>query len=352
VKKVSSTLISLSIVLSVWLVFLTVVAAADNQNTDKQAEVNQGADNPKLSFGVISDIHTRAGKDDSGNPYYDHAAENKFAAALQDLNTINPKSDALVIDGDLTVTGVQTDYDSMNKVLNETPHPKNTLFAMGNHEFYHAFYDKNGNYNPNAFPNGETEQTAIDRYLKNTGMPSLYYDNVEKGYHFIVLGSEQSRISNPNNYDNAVLSDTQLQWLDNELKSTPKNKPAFVFLHQAIPNTVAGNPGNDIVNPDKLVNILNKYPQVIFFSGHSHWTLKNQPGTIWQGKFTAFNDSCVVNPWNPLTNSLVGDSEGLYVQVYKDKVEVTGRDFTNKQWIDKYTVNVPSSKSEQSSATK
>jgi Icc protein len=152
---------------------------------------------------------------------------------------------------------------------------------------------------------------------------------------------EQSRITKWSNLDNAVLSDTQLQWLDNELKHTPRNKPAFVFLHQPIPNTVAGS-GNDIVNADKLTSILNKYPQVIFFSGHSHWTLKNQPGTMWQGKFTAFNDSCVRNPWNPVTNSLVGDSEGLYVQVYNDKVVVKGRDFTNKQWINQYTVQVPS----------
>jgi Icc protein len=320
---------------------LLVAQAHAEPVTTTASATSTSVDKPKLSFDVISDIHLRAGFDDAGNPYYDHVAENKFQAALQDLHSINPNTNALVIDGDLTVTGVQTDYDSMNKVLNETPHPKNTLFAIGNHEFYHAFYDKNGYYNPSAFPNGETEQTAIARYLKNTGMPSLYYDKVEKGYHFIVLGSEKSRISNPNYYDDAVLSDTQLQWLDNELKHTPRNKPAFVFLHQPIPNTVAGNPGSDIVNSDKLVNILNKYPQVIFFSGHSHWTLKNQPGTMWHGKFTAFNDSCVRDPWDPTTHSLVGDSEGLYVQVYMDKVVVKGRDFTNKEWIDQYTVYIP-----------
>jgi Icc protein len=335
VKKGSKALIFLC--MAAPLLFSSIVS-----NVHAAGESN---DKPKLSFGVISDIHLRAGKDDMGNPYYDHAAENKFAAALQDLNKINPKSNALVIDGDLTVTGVQTDYDSMNKVLNENSHPKNTLFAMGNHEFYHAFYAKDGNYNPSGFPNGETEQTAIARYLQNTGMPSLYYDKWIEGYHFIVLGSEKSRISNPNNYDNAVLSDTQLQWLDKQLKESPDDKPTFVFLHQPIPFTTAGSDANYIIDADKLKNILKKYPQVIYFSGHTHWTLKNQPKTMYQDKFTMFNDSTVVNPYNPITNSLVGDSEGLYVQVYKDKVEVTGRDFTNKQWIDKYTVDVPLSNS-------
>ncbi|GMA63149.1 metallophosphoesterase [Alicyclobacillus fastidiosus] len=335
-RKVSSN-VSLCMVPKVAAPFVPQAQAKPVTITSPSTSV----DKPKLSFAVISDIHLRAGVDDVGNPYYDHVAENKFQAALQDLHSINPHTNALVIDGDLTVTGVQTDYDSMNKVLNETPHPRHTLFAMGNHEFYHAFYDENGYYNPSAFPNGETEQTAITRYLKNTGMPSLYYSIVIKGYHFIVLGSEKSRISNPNYYDNAVVSDTQLQWLDNELKNSPHNKPSFVFLHQPIPNTVAGSTGNYIIDSDNFIKILDKYPHIILFSGHGHWTLKNQPETMWQGKFTAFNDSCVRDPWDPTTNSLVGDSEGLYVQVYKDKVVVKGRDFTNKQWIDQYTVNIP-----------
>jgi Icc protein len=294
---------------------------------------------PKLSFAVISDIHLRAGVDDLGNPYDDQEAENKFRTTLQDLNRINPKSDGLVINGDLTVTGEQTDYDSMNKVLKEIPHPKNTLFAIGNHEFYSAFRLPSGVLSLSTFPNGVTEQDCIHRFLDNTGMPSLYYDKVIKGYHFIVLGSEQSRITKWENGDQAVLSDKQLQWLDNELKHTSPDKPTFVFLHQPIPHTVAGS-GNDIVHSEKLVNILDKYPQVIFFSGHSHLTLKDQPGTMYHEKFTAFNDSAVRNPETP-DGKLVGDSEGLYVQVYKDKVVVNGRDFTNKSWINQYTVHIP-----------
>ncbi len=86
--------------------------------------------------------------------------------------------------------------------------------------------------------------------------------------------------------------------------------------------------------------ILNRFPQAVFFSGHRHFTLKNQPKTIYQNHFTMFNDSSVRNPITP-ENRFVGDREGLVVQVFKDKVIVKGRDFTHQKWIDSYTVRVP-----------
>lgn len=305
-------------------------------NETKRKEY-KSSDKCELSFGVISDIHLRAGKDDIGNPYYDFQAENKFKAALQDLYDINNKLDALIINGDLTITGMQTDYDSMNKILKEVCHPEKILFSIGNHEYYSAFRTKDGFYNPHGFPNGETEQTCIDRFLKNTGMPNIYYDKWIKGYHFIILGSEKSRISNCNFNDNAVLSDGQLQWLEEKLKGSVSDKPIFIFLHQPIPYTVAGSDGDYIINYKKLLNILKKYQQIIFFSGHSHYTLKNQPMTMYKDRFIMFNSSTVINPLYP-NGQAVGNSEGLYIEVYKNKVEVTGRDFINKSWIDKYTV--------------
>jgi 3',5'-cyclic-AMP phosphodiesterase len=92
------------------------------------------SDSPQISLGVISDVHLHAGKSDFlGFPYRDYIAEKKFASALQDLNNIDPHLNALVINGDLTATGMQTDYDSMNKILRKIPHSQNTFFAIGNH---------------------------------------------------------------------------------------------------------------------------------------------------------------------------------------------------------------------------
>ncbi len=330
--------------LSKWLCLCTIQLFLSNLVGEASAEVRHGTHpingKSELSFGVISDVHLRAGKNDAGHPYHDYVAETNFASALQDLHRINANADALVIVGDLTVTGMQTDYDSLKEVLQKTPHPKTMLFAIGNHEFHSAFRNKDGWLSLKTFPNGVTKKQCIDLFLKNTGMPSVYYEKWIKGYHFVVLGAEPSGTTAVHSYDHAVLSQRQLQWLDERLSASPTRRPTFVFLHQPIPHTVAGSQQNYIVDSDKLRQVLNKYPQVIFFSGHSHWTLKNQQRSMYRDRFTMFNVSSVRNPITP-DSKLARDSEGLYVQVYSNKVVVMARDFTHKSWIGQYTVTNP-----------
>lgn len=300
---------------------------------------------PRLTFSVISDIHLRSGKNDRGHPYEDIYAENKFANALKDLHRVNPMQNALVINGDLTVTGTKGDYNCMNLILYQSPHPASLLFSIGNHEFYSAFRDNTGKENIRtlrSFPNGVSEKQCIQSFLTKTGMPNIYFDKWVQGYHFIVLGSEQSRITSRLNYDNPILSNSQLDWLDTQLQQDrDSNKPVFIFLHQPIPHTAAGYPVIYKRNTIELERILKRYPQIIVFSGHSHRTLyeQTQLTTIQQDGFTMFNDSAVRNPVNRHGNP-IGDSEGLYVEVYKDRVIVNGRDFTHAKWINKCIVPI------------
>lgn len=304
------------------------------------------AKNPQLSFDVISDIHCWAGTNDRGKSYNDYLAENKFANALEDLHTINPGAAALVIVGDLTVTGLQGDYDSMSKVLRRNSHPQNLLFAMGNHEFYSAFRNPTGKLNMTTFPNGISDSASIQRFMNNTNVRNLYYDRWVRGYHFIVLGSEQFRIARHQYSDNAVLSNKQLQWLQNKLDEGPQYQPVFVFLHQPIPFTVAGSDKKYIVDSEKLRSILRAYPQVIFFSGHSHYTFKYQPRTRYQDQFTMVNVSSVRNPITPFGEKLA-NSEGLCVEVYENHVEIKERDFSHHVWIEQFIVKPPVAQNSQ-----
>lgn len=304
-------------------------------------DVAAAAEKPLLSFPVLSDIHLLQN---------DYISEQKFTNALKDLNKINPKSDALIINGDLTITGKNEDYDLMNKVLKNAPRPKKVLFTIGNHEFYKAWLDpKTGLNNPDGFPNGETEKMSIDRYLKKTGMKKLYYDQWINDHHFIFLGSEQYRQSDPTNGEDAFLSQKQLDWLKGVLKEKASaNKPIFLFLHQPLPYTVAGTdmaaPENAraVVQYKELTAILANYPQVVYFSGHTHWSL-GLPNQTVQYEFTQANSGSVRDPYNNKDQPLGGpQSDGLYIQVYKQKVIIKARDFNNKQWYPKtYTVNLP-----------
>jgi 3',5'-cyclic-AMP phosphodiesterase len=291
------------------------------------------ADKPLLSFPVISDIHVQS---------WHQTSHDKLKAALNDLYQINPNADTLIINGDLT-NGLPADYTKLKELMAEAPHPKKVFYTIGNHEFYKAWFDSNGAWNPASFPNGETEASSIGRFLDLTKEKKVYYDQTVAGHHFIFLGSEQYRQSDPANLEDAYLSKEQLSWLKASLsRGAATNKPIFVFLHQPLPYTVAGTHfccvnNRAVVQHEELKQILSGYPQVIFFSGHSHWELK-LPQTLVRDSFTMVNSSSVVQPWtddNQGGEMLTApeESEGLYVEVYPDEVLIQGRDFYRQRWI-------------------
>ncbi|GIP40694.1 hypothetical protein J31TS4_39740 [Paenibacillus sp. J31TS4] len=278
---------------------------------------------PELAFPVLSDVHVQE---------WDKGSIRKFKNALNDLHAINPNADALVINGDLT-GGMPRDYKRYADILENTPHPP-VYHAIGNHEFYKAWLNADGGWAGESFPNGETEQASINRFLALNNQSKVYYDQWIKDYHFLFLGSEQYRQSDPNNAEDAYLSDEQLRWLEAKLqeKQDP-SKPIFVFLHQPLPNTVAGSIDRGIVQHEQLKAILKKYPQVVFFSGHSHWQLEI-PGSFVKDGFSMVNTSSVNEPFNENNEPVEVDiSQGLYVEVFEDRVVIRGRSFDQRNWI-------------------
>jgi Icc protein len=288
---------------------------------------------PRLSFPVISDIHVQ---------YWDTKAQNKFAAALADLKEINPNYDALIINGDLA-DGRPKDYETLSLILQKYTAASPIYYTIGNHEFYKAYYDANQNWNPNTFPNGESDTASIQRFLKFTQLNRVYYDKWIHGYHFIFLGSEQYKQSNPGNNEDACLSQAQLDWLKAALSENyVPGKPLFVFLHQPLPHTVSGSMERGVVQYQELTQILSPYSEVIYFSGHTHWELRLST-TLLRNSFTMVNSSSVYQPYNNLDQPIPGNSsEGLYVEVYADRVVIRGRDFAGKKWIAEaqYTLNL------------
>ncbi|MCP1307710.1 metallophosphoesterase family protein [Paenibacillus tyrfis] len=301
----------------------------------------QADGSPVLTFPVISDIHVQSWEDGS---------HEKLVRVLSDLNEINPSADTLVINGDLT-EGMPEDYAKLKELMQSAPHPESVLYNIGNHEFYKAWYSSRTRWNPDGFPNGETEQASISRFLTFSGENKVYYEKTIKGYHFIFLGSERYRQSDQAHAEDAYLSPEQLEWLKQTLKKDAHtNKPVFVFLHQPLPATVSGTHfcctnNRAVIQHEELKAILSQYPQVIYFSSHSHWEL-NQPDTLVRDGFTMVNTASVSETWTSDgkgAEKLKGkeESEGLYVEVHPDRVRIKGRDFYRKQWIPEAQFNVP-----------
>jgi Icc protein len=297
----------------------------------------------EMGFTVLSDLHVEA---------WDKNSQLKVRKAFQDLQDTVPESAALILNGDLS-NGLPDDYDKLKELLKELPHPKTVYATIGNHEFYKAWMNKAGIWNADGFPNGETEQASIERFLQFNGENRVYNEKMVQGYHFLFLGSEQYRQSNPDNLEDAYLSPAQLGWLQQSLKKAQaegNNKPIFVFLHQPLPNTVSGTTGccvnnRAIIQHEELQRILSGYPQVIFFTSHTHRELK-LPKTWVQNLFTMINTSSVQQPVTDNgqdVDKVLGPdtSEGLYVEVYSDKVIIKGRDFYSQRWIPEANFIVP-----------
>lgn len=285
---------------------------------------------PILQIPIISDVHVNLALPDR---------QTRFMSALEEYKQLAPNYQAIAVVGDLTDYGLEDQYNTFNNILDPySPNGVEKILAMGNHEFYEGRYWSDPQF---------TDQMFIDRFVNKTGVPGLFYDKWVEGtnedkYHFIVLGSEESTPYNPKGYEYVKISDQQYQWLEKALSvNADPNKPIFVFTHIPIDNTVYGSEEYGANLQDgRLKAILQKYPQVILFSGHLHYLL-NHPRTAYQDGFTMVNAGTTA--YTLYDNGTAPDafSQGLLVNVYDQKVEIKAREFSNHTWVNEYTVKLP-----------
>lgn len=308
------------------LCLLTICGAiVNNGTTTSKAAVTSNNSRLRMSFAVLSDIH-----DDT----------TKLDNAFQDLHNIDPNYSAVIFNGDTVDQGLQPQYDDISNLLKKDKAllPKKVIKNIGNHEYY----DYNHGENDDAYA-----KTFTDRFLTFAGKSKPYFDSWVNGYHFISLGSEKCYTPDMDNNVEAFLSDAQLNWLKQELADKyRKGKPIFVFLHQPLANSVLGSTvcTNTIKQDKQLRDILSQYPEVVFFNSHTHHYL-NVPGNFVQQGFAMIDTSSVHRPVRYDANNnevnVDGTSQGVFVQVYNDKVVLKGREFSTNTWIDgaQYVVN-------------
>lgn len=299
------------------------------------------------TFNVISDIQGDLGD-------FDHV--------LKDMNKVTPLSRALIMNGDITPTGQQSQYDDVKRVLNKNKHPENVWSTVGNHEFYAGKWTVDGKLSQNTWPNGVTEETLFGRYLQFSGQEKVYHKKELDGYPLLFLGTEKyMKYHDSKMWDEVYMSDEQLGWLKQNLEEysqKDKNKPIFIFSHHVLPDTVSGSRQSpylqDYLNVDKLYDILKDYPQVVFFASHTHWDL-NLPD--WAGKkkikggdekgFTVVNTGGIETGWmsaGPNGGEKTAPDgysfkQGLQVKAYGNDVVVTAYDYKRDKDIKKLLIS-------------
>ena len=262
-----------------------------------------------LRFVVLSDIHITPSK---------IVEQERLKSVLKACYHLNKDIDAVVIAGDLTDTGNEEEYKAVKSILDKCIRKNTNLIAcMGNHE-----------------DDSKDLFTSI-MHLKPK-------DNVKiGGYHFITLSPRYSE--NKYGGDRYYLDKA---WLQEQLKEAcdeDEKKPIFVIMHHAIKGTVFGS---DEWNTEDFQDVFKDYPQVIHFSGHSHYPLNN-PKSIYQKSFTAVNTSTISYFDFPsdiernIDDKIVNEvCQALLVEVTREDVRIRKLDLINNSYIgEDWTIN-------------
>ena len=286
---------------------------------------------PLYSFGLVSDPHL------FDNPYVAWQPITKFDNALTYF--ASKGCDMCIVCGDLTNTGFYRRTDESvagTEYLTEAQfaeyknvcdkHKDNiTVYELcGNHESYYGMPITNN----------------LDLLETYTGKGVLSYTIEKENDLFILLGQPEG---------STVMSDLDFTWLGQTLEANRK-KRCFVFIHSYIEED-SGDPmdirENSIFEHWKyksaFMSLLNDYPNVILFHGHSHMKFENQKYDV-NANYTERNGFKSVHvPSLGTPRDINFDtmkskddnsaSQGYIVDVYNDCIVLNGMDFVNSKPI-------------------
>jgi len=231
-------------------------------------DAESAAFKPVLRFIASSDTHVRDDNDLTAGRI-GKMLDLGYAAAQQDA--FYNKLDALVIAGDLTHDGTKTEFEKFRDAVFGSLRDETRFLGVvaKNHDGY-------------KMRRAEMRST----YETLTGNDADFHV-VIGGCHFIGLSASSNDLMH---YDPGQLFWLRKQ-LDDAIANDP-NKPIFVFHHEHVLGTVYGSTLYDTWGVPYFTSILKDYPQVVDFSGHSHYAL-NDPRSVWQGDFTAIGTGAI-----------------------------------------------------------
>lgn len=258
-------------------------------------------ENCKMCVSVLSDVHVE------GNNL---SRYNVFARILKDVKNNSFGNDVTLFLGDNTMNGQNIESMFFYGTLVRSKVSDNIFAVCGNHDVGNGEGDFNKlserfiNYN-NSFLGNNLEKP--------------YYYKVVNGYYFIVLAPEALCVHD------FPISEEQLKFLDETLSiATQDGKPVFVCAHH--PYYYAD---------DELEDILTKYQNVFYLSGHTHFQCEEG----W-----TFYESNGINLINlPRCTELYGEKDneiseetgyGIQLEVYENEVVGRVREYYTGIWDD------------------
>ena len=281
-------------------------------------------DNMTTSFMVGSDLHIV--ENGSFNDMNENTNEH-FEIAIRDMQKNLPSSKDFFVNGDIADHGKSGEFKTVMNMLMNIDNAPTLHLSIGNHDWRTGNPDRQFQKYANWFnPAVEPEE--------------VYYDEWVDGYHHIYLASEAAGVI-------AYLSNEQLTWFENLLaEDAEKNpdKPVFVWLHEGLADSMAGNyPGQwgytaGVGQDAKMRMILSKYGNVVMFGGHTHYELDTDNSVTLGSEDlpVSVNTASVGYLWNAY-NIQAGEhmygAHGYFVKVFEDKIYMFGRNFITGEYM-------------------
>lgn len=201
-----------------------------------------------LRIAHITDVHIRP----------EHDAPNRFRKCLEEIK--KQKIDFFLNGGDSVYAADHSDItrERVNEQWEIWRHCRDQFKeyelynCLGNHDMWWAAPDK------------QDTMYGKDYAAKQLGIPGRYYSFDKKGWHFVILDS--------NNKDAGSLDEEQRKWLENDLGKLPSGTPVLCLSHYPILAACSIMTGGNHTDSKYITELFYKHSdkKISCLSGHLH----------------------------------------------------------------------------------
>ncbi len=248
-------------VIAFFLSFLTFLGTLTATFVKPEAPEDTGEFTPVLRFVISSDSHALTMGDTQTTRLQKMI---KLGYDIAENDEEYNRLDAVLMAGDITDDGTKIGFASYKAAADAV--------LTGDTQFLSVV--------AKSHDSGTMDVKALDYFTQVTGQETDFH-KVINGFHFIGLSRSKTAGEHYSQY--------QKDWLKEQLDAAVADdpfKPIFVIHHEHVSDTVYGSSDFEGWGMPDFDEILKNYPQVIDFSGHSHYPI-NDARSIWQGDYTA-----------------------------------------------------------------
>lgn len=275
-----------------------------------------------LTVAAVSDTHVNL----------DSSRQNRTARCWTDISD-NIDPDLLIIDGDIVDEANDDNWKAFRRVFYNYLNVDRVIMTLGNHDTWES-YDTD-----HDLASAKSRWLRYTNRMTGLNNTDVCYTYKLKGFHFIVLGSEDLNTA-------AYISEEQISWADrmiSKAEAEDPGKPVFVLLHQ--PLTYTHRTGALVEDDDdrsfmfaaqsrQLQDMLDSHRNIIYVCGHTHQALSDGS----RGYATVEKVGDHITSVN--LPSMLYNGQGAVFNIYDDRVEIFTRDLISGDWVPSVSATV------------